>query len=399
MPASPFVHIVPTVPPAINGLADYCFKLWEHWPQPRPQWHCLAARVPAGAQQAWPQAHIEAFSLDKKGLLGALNQTKARCVVLHYVGYSYHSRGVPLWLPRALRAWKNGAPGGEKRRVCVMFHEVWASGSPRSSAFWLAPLAKNIVGQLLQVADHWVTSNEAAAADLVHLAGADVRRGRLVPVGANIEPQTPIDWARPVARARGLRVAVFGLPHSRIAALSAHLELMKLACQSSLVSQISLIGKAGDAAHHAHMETLQTQIAPLHGAPPHGATEQPVVWQTHFDLAPAAISQLLREDDLMLSRNHPRLLTKSGVYAAACVHGLITVCAPVAPSALGDSGLPGAPTPHLANDDHNASATARFLADESQMHQLRARVGEAAQGSLSWQGIVRAWSEIAALPD
>lgn len=40
------VHIVPAVPPAFNGFFDYCYKLWQHWPQPRPAWCALAPNVP-----------------------------------------------------------------------------------------------------------------------------------------------------------------------------------------------------------------------------------------------------------------------------------------------------------------------------------------------------------------
>ena len=380
------VHIVPTVPPAFNGLADYCFKLWQHWAAPRPAWHCLAARVPPGAQEAWPQAEISSFSPDKNGLLSALERAAPACVVLHYVGYAYQKRGIPLGLAPALRAWKARSGG----RVCVMFHETYASGSPRSSAFWLTPIARNIAIELARLADSWVTSNEAAAAHLVHGIGADARRGRLIPVGSNVEPNAPIDYERPWPLAGGekLRVAVFGLPHNRVAVLKAHRHLLRQLCQNGMVQTINLIGKSHDGPS-AELREIQEHIAP------DGAD----LWRSFPDLAPAPLSDVLRNNDLSLSRNSPGHLTKSGSYAAACLHGLVTICAPDEPHSRPASGLHGAEVapPFRANDDARAAQTLEWLRDFEAVETLRAQVKTAARGRLSWPEIVREWQEVVAL--
>ena len=386
MPSQTLVHIVPTVPPAFNGLADYSYKLWEHWPQPRPHWKCLAATVPPGASEVWPDAQIMLFERSQRGLLDGLERAAPDCVVLHYVGYAYHPKGVPLWLPAALREWK--ARSGQ--RLCVMFHELYALGTPRQSAFWIAPWAKKIVVQLAEIADAWVTSNEDAAARLVHSIGVDTRRGCMVPVGSNIEPATPVDFEKPWPLAHGgkLRIAVFGLAPTRLAALREHRNLLKSLCEREMVQTIALIGKAENAPAEA-LRALQNFIAP-------GNSE---LWREYPDLAPAQLSEVLVEHDIALARNPPQLLTKSGSYAASCVHGLLTICPAAGANGLPFSGLGEGeiPLPYLASHDENAGATLQFLRDFAAVEELRRQVRRAALGRLSWPQIVRQWKEIVAV--
>jgi len=120
-------HIVPAVPPEFNGLGDYAGQLWRHWPEPRPEWHVAALRVPAGAAEAWPGVAFHPFRPNAESLLEALLESRADVVALHYVGHGYHPKGVPLWLPKALARWKS-ATGG---RLVTFFHELCATGKPK----------------------------------------------------------------------------------------------------------------------------------------------------------------------------------------------------------------------------------------------------------------------------
>ncbi len=63
----------------------------------------------------------------------------ATAAILHYVNYGYDPRGIPSWLPGRLR----GIP-----RLITVFHELYASGSWRQSAFWLQPWQKRIARSL-----------------------------------------------------------------------------------------------------------------------------------------------------------------------------------------------------------------------------------------------------------
>lgn len=383
------VHIVPTVPPAINGLADYCYKLWEHWPQPRPQWKCLAAQVPDGAHELWPEVQIAPFELSKNGLLRALEQAASRSVVLHYVGFAYQKKGVPLWLAPALSEWKHRNQGRDKARLCVIFHELYARGNPRQSAYWLQPWSKRIVAQLVQVADNWIATSEIAADHLVSDFAAASSCGHIVPVGANIEPAVTVDFQRPwpLIQGRKLSICVFGLPSTRAAALNAHSRLLKLLYEHDLVEEISLIGKSAAAIDDQMIREIQRQIAPDN------------LWRTHYDLAPSQISILLLQHDLALSRDWPQLLTKSGSYAAACVHGLITVCQSAEPGMLrapGRDSENALQMPYLINNDRNAPEALSFLQDAEFIRVLKTQIHETTRSRLSWESILRVWTKATA---
>ncbi len=382
------VHIVPTVPPAFNGLSDYCYKLWQHWPAPRPHWHVLALEVPPGARAAWPEAQITPFAPNRRALLEALEQTDSRRIALHYVGYAYHTKGAPLWLPGVLREYK-------KRRgaqVCVMFHELYAGGTPRQSAFWLQPLTKRIVAQLAELSDSWIVSCEAAAIKLVGEVGADATRGHIVPIGSAIEPVAPTDWERPWPLERGqkLRLAIFGLPANRASALRGHQQLLRALIEADWLEEIALIGKAGDAAETQTLAALRDQIAPDFAG-----------WNPYPDGTPAEISLVLARCHLALTHYPPDLLTKSSVYPAFCLHGLLTICAHrrLLPAPLqGAAPLgQGFEAPHLPADDANATATLRALGDSEAVARLRAATREVARNQLSWQSIADAWARATAL--
>ena len=381
-----FVHIVPSLPPAINALADYCYKLWEHWPQPRPRWTCLTPHVPAGAREFWPAAELVPFDLNRQSLVWALQSCDAKNVALHYVGYAYNAKGAPVWLPGALRAWKRRTGG----RLCVIFHELWPIGfSPRSSAYWLAPFTKRIVAQLAQTADSWISSCELAHAQLVEKAGADPARGRIVPIGANIEPDAPIAFDRPWPLDKGekLRIAVFGLPGTRLASLELHARLAKSLVEANAVEKISLIGKTGDEAYEQALRRVQSRIAPL---------DSPL-WAAHYDLSGPQISALLADHHCDFSRNSPELLFKSGAYAAACVHGLLSICPPSNAELLraADVTLNADVTkaPHLLNDDNQAEKSFAALHDGEIINELRRRIRFAASHTLDWSSIVSQWQQ------
>lgn len=378
------IHIVPAVPPAINGLGDYCYKMWEHWPQPRPRWVCVTAEVPPDTSQVWPEAELVPFAMGKQGLLEALEKCPAGEIVLHYVGYAYQKKGMPWWLPGALREWKKRSGA----KITVMFHELYAQGSPRGSAFWLQPLGHSIVVQLAQLSDCWVTSNQDAAERLVFEMGVDASGGRFIPVGSNIEPQQAIDFERPWPLDHGgkLGIAVFGLPATRWGALSSHVELLRQLCERDMVREIAIIGESIDPSQLDALQQLQKQISPHNDQ----------IWKTYPDLKPAELSAILRQQDISLSRVEPQVLTKSGSYAASSVHGLITVCLPSARAKTRNTGLAGSEmaVPHLTSDDAQPEKTIEFLRDAAAVRALRAQIKEVALHGLSWDNIVKEWQKV-----
>ena len=86
-------------------------------------------------------------------------------IVLHYVNYGYSRRGVPLWLPPVLRRLQ----GARSARQITVFHELYASGSWRQSAFWLRPLQMRIARTIAAMSDVCFVSSEVAHQQLKSL--------------------------------------------------------------------------------------------------------------------------------------------------------------------------------------------------------------------------------------
>ena len=85
-------------------------------------------------------------------------------IILHYANYGYARRGIPLWLPDKLRQIKRSG------RLLTFFHELYATGSIRQSAFWLRPIQKRIVRTVAGISEVAVVSNNFSRAQLERLA-------------------------------------------------------------------------------------------------------------------------------------------------------------------------------------------------------------------------------------
>ncbi len=79
-------------------------------------------------------------------------------VLLHYSGYGYARRGAPVWLLHWLREERPRI-----RRLGVFFHELYASGPPWKSEFWLSPLQRHIARQIAVMSDFWLANRQASA--------------------------------------------------------------------------------------------------------------------------------------------------------------------------------------------------------------------------------------------
>jgi hypothetical protein len=107
-------------------------------------------------------------------------------VILHYVNYGYQARGIPFGLVSIMSDLRQACHG----RVLTIFHELYASGAPWKSAFWLQPLQKRIARTLAQLSEVCLVSSEAMLRDLGKLA-SNVK-GLVHPVLSNFgEPDLP----------------------------------------------------------------------------------------------------------------------------------------------------------------------------------------------------------------
>ncbi|MBU1359304.1 MAG: hypothetical protein KJ901_11200 [Gammaproteobacteria bacterium] len=104
---------------------------------------------------------------------------KGDFVFLHFSGYGFQKRGIPLWLVDRVRTLR-----GRFKAVGIVFHELFASGPPWGSAFWLSGLQQKIARDLLSLADFWLTSREDSAKWLLEHSKSVPHR--VLPVFSNV---------------------------------------------------------------------------------------------------------------------------------------------------------------------------------------------------------------------
>lgn len=169
------LQIVPRPPGPFDGVGDYALIVAKRLRQT-----CAHETVfAAGEFDSAPNANgFEVVPLDR--LIG-----KKSCgreydhVILHYVNYGYQKRGVPFGLLPVLRELRQNFCG----RFLTIFHELYASGPPWKSAFWLRPLQVRIAKSISDISDVCVVSSEVLLGQLKNLApGA---RAHVHPVPSN----------------------------------------------------------------------------------------------------------------------------------------------------------------------------------------------------------------------
>ncbi|MBB4062398.1 hypothetical protein [Salinibacter ruber] len=131
---------------------------------------------------------------------------KEAAVLLEYSGYGYAKRGAPLWLARGLRrvCEEEGIP------LVTMFHELYATGPPWTSAFWLSPIQALIIQRIAVYSDGIVT-NRISSKRWLCLASSDKTSVQVQPVFSNVgEPDT----RRPFSQRKNQAV-VFGGERSK----------------------------------------------------------------------------------------------------------------------------------------------------------------------------------------
>jgi len=148
--AKSLFQIVPRPPGGQDGVGDYARTLAGHlWTRYHLETIFLAAAPSVGENSA---GDFRVYSPLKK-LPNKLRAGDTDALILHYVNYGYGQRGIPLWLPAILRQIKGRA------RLLTIFHELYATGSVRHSAFWLRPIQKRIVRAISDLSEAALVSN------------------------------------------------------------------------------------------------------------------------------------------------------------------------------------------------------------------------------------------------
>lgn len=284
MGAEPSSVRVQIVPPEQGGVMDFASALQGAWAAAglHSVLHPLQLQPPRGV----PLVDV------LEGLREHPRQTLS--VLLHFSGYGYHPRGLCHELLRDVHALRQA--WGPRLRLVTLFHELFASGPPWRSAFWLGRQQADIARRLAAMSDTVATNTEHHAQWLAAQPG--VRRPiHSCPVFANIEAsvvQAPSFTRMP-------QMVVFGSAPTRARAMR-HLDAMAPCLRALGVEGITEIGPRGD-------------------APP------PQCWpHRHLGLLPPEeVSQALSRHRWALI-DYPGIhLGKSGVFAACASHGCAVV--------------------------------------------------------------------------
>lgn len=291
--------IVPRLPPLIDGVGDYAlnlarqlrkdFNIQTHFIVGNPQWN--------------GESELEGFPITQvtnsssKHLVELLSGDRISPVLLHYVGYGYAKRGCPVWLVNGLQRWKSLYP---QRSLVTMFHEIYASGLPWQSSFWLSPLQKNIATRLVRLSDRIITSKQSYADILVKLSNGKHTEIKSLPVFSTIgEPKQILPLSE-----RQKRLVIFGGVSNRMRVYQESQADLDYVCQQLDIEEIIDLGTPT-------------------GITPKSIGKVPII---ELGQQPAEkISDIMADAIAGFLNYNPEYLGKSTIFAAYCAHGMLPI--------------------------------------------------------------------------
>jgi hypothetical protein len=309
--------IVTGLPPRIDGVGDYALSLAR---QARKD-NGIETRFVVG-DPAWNgPASVEGFEVSRLAersradLLRILRDATedGSIVLLHYGGYGYATRGCPVWLVDGLQQWRNESNGSF---LITMFHELFASGPPWTSAFWLSPLQRNLAARLARLSDQYLTSRQSYAEMVCRWSLGKHKTVRSLPVFSSIgEPDSVLPLNE-----RRRRLVIFGTPGRRVQVYRRSAEQINQICRHLCIEEILDIGRPVDIDASVVMQV-------------------PVV--VCGELSGAEVSRFL-SDAIAGVLDYPvGVLGKSTIFAAYCAHRLIPVIAAYGKEASADGLVAG----------------------------------------------------------
>ncbi len=293
--------ITTRLPPATCGIGAYSWLLRQHWPGPVSEANFIVLEA-NGAVLSATDRQIE-FSANGASLTSALQKQNATDAILHYTGRAYHRYGLPIWLPRALRAWKRRVPHA---RLMVIFHEVPGGDLPVTSPHhWLGRVEVLLIRQLTRIADGIVTNTAWHQKRLREISGrADVE---VVPVGSNIE--APVTLTVPRMRTE---FVLFGLPYGRWQTCQRFESHLRNWHASGLLTKLHVIGPSegqfGDAA-----DAILARCLP------------PTAIERHGSLPMEEVAHYLQRAQFALTNLTAATWSKSGAFMAYAAHGCTVI--------------------------------------------------------------------------
>lgn len=294
------LQVVPRVRGQLDGVADYARALGAALQSGGEAGVSYLSGDPTDDPAGNPDAGLVA-RLGSRSSASLASETGrfssgpgARAILLHYVNYGYASRGCPFWLVRGLSEWRRTFP---RVRMVTMFHELYASGPPWRSSFWLSPVQRSLARRVYSLSDAVVTNREASRR---WLARGQAGGARVMPVFSSLgEHRSLVAWGE-----RTARMVVAGRSGALDRAYGRRRESLLAACEALGIEEIVDIG--------ARDEPVPAQIGRF-----------PVVALGH--LTPAQACNALAGARAGFIDYPSDFLAKSTVFAAYAAHGLVPV--------------------------------------------------------------------------
>jgi hypothetical protein len=232
--------------------------------------------------------------------LSALCQSEnITAVVLHVSGYGYQNRGVPIWLLEGMRTWH------ETRGSCRLygiFHELFATGQPWNSSFWLSGAQRYVTRGLWDLCDGGLATTSRYFDQLLGWRPGMERLLHTMPVFSNVgEPSLVV----PIED-RPANMAVFGQPGIEHRVYLGH----QYELSASIVEDLGILKIIDIGARLAR--------------PPDRLRSAPI--KSLGELPPNCVSRYLMSCRFGLVNYDIGRLEKSGVFAAYAAHGVIPIC-------------------------------------------------------------------------
>lgn len=233
------LQILPRVPPAVCGIGDYTWGIARRL---RDEHDIHSSFLSAGTSWTKPEGETEfpVFRLPEltsQALVSFVTSQvdEFQAIVLHMSPYGYQKRAVPLWLANG---WRRVSKMKVRPRMITMFHELYASGPPTSSAFWLQPLQKHVLRVVAQASDGLRTNRQPYADWLLSLSGLKASEVAVMPVYSNFGE--PVVLPPLSARAPAMAMFAWGIHSGE--SLAALMEKACAHCRSFGLHTLHLIG-------------------------------------------------------------------------------------------------------------------------------------------------------------
>ncbi len=273
------IQVVPRARPG-DGVADYATRLAE------------ALRERHGVTSTLIEAGWER---DRTALMAALGTAApGDGLLLHYVGYGYARRGAPLWLARVMARARRvfGA------RLGAVFHELYATGHPWQSAFWLSGLQQHVVTRIARACSFALLTRTANRRWLEATGAFAGKAVTVLPMTSGVgEPASP----SPV-QGRPPLMVVWGSAVAKAGLYKRHGPSLAAACRRLGLSGIVDIGPA-----------------PTHASAGGAALD------IRGRLPAAQLSGVLLEARCGVVACPAAFLAKSSIFAAYAAHGLAPI--------------------------------------------------------------------------